>query len=117
MDTKQLNEEFYSKRALVGTINHCICGDCVFYAAKIMNNYPLVEFLHSKGLDPRKADEVWAYLEKGGYKYYTVDFFEVYADIEESHTFENAKVTIRYNIYAEKKTPTYTCTIDVIFKI
>ena len=117
MNTKQLNEKFYSKRELAGTTNHCICEDCVFYAEQIMNNDALVEFLHSKGLDPRKADEVWCYLEKGGYKYYTVDFFEVYADKEETYTFRNAKITIQDNIYAEKETSRYACTIDVVFKI
>ena len=117
MNTKQLNENFYSKRALVGTANHCICGDCVLYAEQIMFNVELIEFLHSKGLDPRKADEVWAYLEKDGYKYYSVDFFQMYADKEELHTFGNAKVTIQDNIYAEKDTPRYSCTVDVVFKI
>lgn len=117
MNTKDLNENFYSKRALVGTANHCICGDCVLYTEQIMLNVELIEFLHSKGLDPRKADEVWAYLEKDEYKYYTVDFFQVYADKEESHTFGNAKVTIQHNIYAEKGTPRYSCTVDVVFKI
>ncbi|MEK3764454.1 MULTISPECIES: hypothetical protein [unclassified Solibacillus] len=115
MNTKQLNENFYSKRALVGTANHCICGDCVLYAEQIMFNVELIEFLHSKGLDPRKADEVWAYLEKDGYKYYTADFFQVYADKEESYTFGNAKVIIQENIYAEKETPRYSCTVDVRF--
>ena len=117
MNTKQLNEKFYSKRALIGTANHCICEDCVLYAEQIMNNDALVEFLHRKGLDPLKADEVWCYNEKNGYKYYTVDFLQLYADQEESHTFGNAKVTIQDKIYAEKESPSYAATIDIVFKI
>ncbi len=117
MNTKQLNEQFYAKRALVGTADHCICEDCVFYAEQIMKNDALVEFLHSKGLDPQKADEVWCYMERDGYKYYTVDFFEVHADKEETNTFGNAKVTVCVNTYAEKETLPHTCAIDVVFKI
>lgn len=116
MNTKQLNEKFYSKRELAGTANHCECEDCIFYAEQIMSNHELVEFLHSKGLEPRKVDEVWCYKEKDGYKYYTVDFFEMYADKEETRTFGNAKVTIQNNIYA-KEEPSYACTIDLAFKI
>jgi len=58
MNTKQLNEQFYAKRELVGTVDHCLCEDCIFYAEQIMKNNTLVEFLHTKGLDPRKANEV-----------------------------------------------------------
>lgn len=84
MNTKQLNEQFYEKRELVGTAEHCICEDCVFYAEQIMKNDTLVEFLRNKGLDPRKADVVWCYMERDELKYYTVDFYEVYAHKEET---------------------------------
>lgn len=117
MNTKQLNEQLYAKRALVGTKAHCICEDCIFYAEQIMKNTPLIEFLHRKGLDPRKANEVWCYMEKDGCKYYTVDFFQVHADQEEKATFGNAKVTIYNSTCAEKETLPYVCTIDVVFKI
>lgn len=76
MNTKQLNEQFYAKRELVGTVDHCLCEDCIFYAEQIMKNNTLVEFLHTKGLDPRKANEVWCYMEKDGYKHYTIDFLK-----------------------------------------
>ena len=82
-----------------------------------MKNTPLIEFLHRKGLDPRKANEVWCYMEKDGCKYYTVDFFQVHADQEEKATFGNAKVTIYNSTCAEKETLPYVCTIDVVFKI
>lgn len=82
-----------------------------------MKNDALVKFLNSKGLDPRKADEVWCYMEKDGCKYYTVDFFQVHADQKETATFGNAKVTIYTNNYAEKETFPYVCTIDVVFTI
>ena len=117
MNTKQLNEQLYAKRALVGTKAHCICEDCIFYAEQIMKNTPLIEFLHRKGLDPRKANEVWCYMEKDGCKYYTVDFFQVHADQEEKATFGNAKVTIYNSTCAEKETLPYVCTIDVVFTI
>ena len=117
MNTKQLNEQLYAKRALAGTKAHCICEDCIFYAEQIMKNTPLIEFLHHKGLDPRKADEVWCYMEKDGCKYYTVDFFQVHAEQEETTTFSNAKVTIYNGSYAEQATLLYVCTIDVVFKI
>ena len=117
MNTKQLNEQLYAKRALAGTKEHCVCEDCVFYAEYIMKNDALVAFLHHKGLDPRKADEVWCYMEKDGCKYYTVDFFQVHAEQEETATFGNAKVTIYSNTYAEKETFPYVCTIDVVFTI
>ena len=117
MKTKQLNEQFYAKRELVGTAEHCICEDCVFYAEQIIKNDVLVEFLHTKGLNPLKADEVWCYTKKDGYKYFTVDFFEVYADKEETHTLGNAKIAFYVNIYAEKENLPYVCTIDVVFKM
>ena len=117
MNTKRLNEQLYAKRALVGTMEHCICEDCVFYAEQIMKNDALVVFLHHKGLDPRKADEVWCYMEVDGFKHYTVDFFKVYADKEEIHTFGNAKVTIYINNNTEEEIPQYICVIDVVFKI
>lgn len=117
MNTKQLNEKFYAKRELVGTAEHCICEDCVFYAEQIMKNAALVKFLNNKGLDPRKADEVWCYMEVDGVKHYTVDFFKVYADKEEIHTFGNAKVTIYINNNTEEEIPQYICVIDVVFKI
>ncbi|MBX8943092.1 MULTISPECIES: hypothetical protein [Lysinibacillus] len=117
MNTKQLNEQFYANGELVGTVNHCICEDCIFYAEQIMKNNMLIEFLHSNGLDPRKANEVWCYMEKDGYKHYTIDFFEVYADKEETHTVGNAKITFYVNIYAEKEQLPYGCTIDAIFKM
>ncbi|MED3799178.1 hypothetical protein P4604_17525 [Lysinibacillus capsici] len=117
MNTKQLNEQFYAKRELVGTVDHCLCEDCIFYAEQIMKHNTLVEFLHTKGLDPRKANEVWCYMEKDGYKHYTIDFFEVYADKEETHTFGNAKITFYVNIYAEKEQLPYVCTIDAVFKM
>lgn len=95
MNTKQLNEQLYANRELAGTAEHCICEDCVFYAEQIMKNDALVSFLLAKGLNPRKADEVWCYMEKDGNKHYTADFFEV---------------------YAEKEHPPHACTIDVVFK-
>ena len=117
MNTKQLNEQFYEKRELVGTADYCICEDCVFYAEQIMKNDSLVEFMHSKGLDPRKADEVWCYREEDGYKYYTVDFFEVYADKEETHIFGSAKITFYEGIDVGKEKLPYVCTIDAVFNI
>lgn len=113
MNFQKLNERFYAMRALVGTKGHCICADCIFYAKNIMVNDALVEFLYTRGLDPLKADEVWCYTEKDGYKYYTVDFFEVYADREETHTFVNAKISITTNSYAEKEQLPYVCSIDL----
>lgn len=84
-----------------------------FYAEKIMVNDALVEFLHTRGLDPLKADDIWCYTEKDGYKYYAVDFFEVYADREETHTFGNAKLSITTNSYAEKGQLSYVWSIDL----
>ncbi|MER2126241.1 hypothetical protein [Solibacillus sp.] len=116
MNIKQLNENFYTNKELVGDINHCVCTDCIFYAEQIMKNAALVKYLTSIGLNPRKADEVWCYMEAEGFKHYTVDFFKVYADKEETHTFGNAKVTIYININAVEEMPQYICVIDVVFK-
>ena len=66
-----------------------------------------------KGLEPLTADEVWCFNEEDGYKYYTVDFFEVYADREETHTFDNVKISITFNTYAQKEQLPYTCSIDL----
>lgn len=117
INTKQLNEQFYATRELIGTEGHCICEDCVFYAEQIMKNESLVEFLHTKGLHPLKADEVWCYTEKDGYKHFTVNFFEVFADQEETHTFGNAKISIYENTYAEKENLPHVCAIDVALKM
>lgn len=116
MNTKQLNEQLYANRELAGTAEHCICEDCVFYAEQIMKNDALVSFLLTKGLNPRKADEVWCYMEKDGNKHYTADFFEMYAEKEEMHIYGNVKVTFYINNYAEKEQPPHACTIDVVFK-
>ena len=56
-------------------------------------------------------------MEVDGVKHYTVDFFKVYADKEEIHTFGNAKVTIYINNNTEEEIPQYICVIDVVFKI
>ena len=40
----------FRRRELVGTDDHCICEDCIFYEEQIMINNALVEFYHTKGL-------------------------------------------------------------------
>lgn len=116
MDCKHLNEQFFRNRELVGTKGHCICEDCVFYAKHIVKNTELVEWLDKRGLDPRKADEVWCYNEEDGFKFYAVDFFEVYADQDEMQHFENTTVSIFFNSYAEKGQLSHACSMEIMLK-
>ena len=116
MNCKHLNEQFYGNRELVGTIGHCICKDCVFYAKNIVQNTALVEWLDMRGLDPQKADEVWCYTEKDGFKFYTVNFFEIYADQEETYHFENATISVFVNSYAKKEQLSHACSMEIMLK-
>ncbi|WP_431029638.1 hypothetical protein [Lysinibacillus sp. LZ02] len=117
MNIKKRNKQLYTARAVVETSEHCECENCLFYAAHIESNTTLVTFLEGIGIDPRKADEVWCYMEEDRQKHYTVDFFEIYAEQEETHIFEHAKVVIVANPYAENGRLPYALSIDVVLKM
>ncbi|MEK5080593.1 hypothetical protein MKX73_16850 [Solibacillus sp. FSL W7-1436] len=113
MDVKQLNEQLYKNRPPVGSTSHCDCQECVFYAVKIMLNEFVVNFLYERGLHPLKADEVWCYKEDDGFKYYCVDFFEVFAMKEQSLIFDVGKLIIASNPFAENEHYRHALTIDI----
>ena len=113
MDVKQLNEQLYKNRPPVGSTSHCDCMDCVFYAEKIMLNKFVEKFLNEIGLNPLKADEVWCYKEVDGFKYYLVDFFEVVVKEEQTLCFDNGKLIIASNPFAENRQYRHALTIDI----
>lgn len=113
MDVKQLNEKLYKNRPTVGSPSHCDCNDCLFYAEKILQNEYLERFLNEIGLNPLKADEVWCYKEVDEFKYYLVDYFEVIAMKEQTLSFNNGKLIIASNPFAEHGQYRHALTIDI----
>lgn len=113
MNVKQLNEQLYKNRPTVGSTGHCDCKDCMFYAEKIMLNEFVENFLNEIGLHPLKADEVWCYKEVDGFKYYLVDFFEVVAKKEQILRFDNGKMIITSNPFAENRLYRHALSIDI----
>lgn len=114
---KQLNEQLFAPKFSVGSKEHCGCEDCAFYADYIVKNTELVAFLATMGIDPQKADEAWCYNTENGYKYYTVDFFRIHADVEGTFQFGDMQVSIFYSPYAEADELCYGLAIDGALKI
>ena len=115
MNIAQQNKQFYAAKPRIGTAEHCQCDNCQLYASNIVKNKPLVAYLAKLGIDPLKPDEVWCYKEEDGYKYFTVDYFEIHATQSESVTFGNVTVAISRSIYASPEQLPYNLAIEAKF--
>lgn len=116
MNIAQQNKQFYATKPCLGTSAHCECEDCLFYAAEIMKNKQLIDYLNTLGIDPLKPDEVWCYKKENDYHYFTVDYFEIYATESNRSTFDKATVIISRSLYANAEQLPYNLAIETKFR-
>ena len=117
MTVQEQNQKIFSTKHSVGDKKHCGCENCLFYAEKIVKNIKLVKFLQSFGVDVQKADEVWCYKEENGYKYFSVDYVNLYSEMEGTYTFDNVIVKIDFMLEVAEGQPTHWIEIEAILEV
>ena len=117
MNLRKQNELIFAGKLSVRDPEHCGCEDCTFYANNIIKHKQFIQFLESLGIDATKADEVWCYNEEHGNKYFSVDFWCVYSELEGTFQFDNVEMTILRLHHAEDSQPTHAISIEAALKI